>query len=447
MRSPPENGTIVAPVSRPRSASSLCRSVAAAALTVALLAASGCSGNEPPTGGTTPSAGMTAAAACVTDIPTVIARTASPDAATGTLPATLVAALEAAAHTGFEQAAAPGAVVAVRTREGTWTKSYGLADPDRKTPMKAGVHTRIGSITKTFTGTLIMQLAERQLLSIDDPIGEYVDGVPNGDRITLRQLANMTSGVASYTRSESFTKRYFAKPETVFTPAELLAAGLAESPLFEPGAQFDYSNTNTILLGLVIEKVTRQPVEKALDEQILKPLRLTQTIWPGDSTELPAPYAQGFTLQGDFATPDAPSNATHWNPAWAWTAGQLISTVDDLLVYGRALGTGQGLLAAKGQAERLSSFPGAAGYGIGMGCVDGWVGHTGELPGYNTALYYDTTTDTTVVVQTNSDIASGDCPADTPTLPDNSKELACSSPATRIFVALTQALGHPFVMP
>lgn len=383
----------------------------------------------------------------MTDIPAVIARTPSPDAPTGTLPATLVSSLESAADTGFAQAAAPGAVVAVRTREGTWTKSYGLADPDQKTPMKAGVHTRIGSITKTFTGTLIMQLAEQKLISLDHSIDKYVPDVPNGDRITLRQLADMTSGVASYTRSERFTKRYFAKPDTVFTPGELLAAGLAESPLFEPGAQFDYSNTNTILLGMVIEKVTRQPVQKVLEEQILKPLGLAHTVWPGASTKLPAPYAQGFTLQGDFATPEAPSNATHWNPAWAWTAGQLISTVDDLLIYGRALGTGQGLLKAEGQAERLSSFPSPAGYGIGMGCVDGWVGHTGELPGYNTALYYDTTTDTTIVVQTNSDIASGDCPADTPTLPDNPKGLACSSPATRIFTALTQALGHPFVMP
>lgn len=434
-------------MARPHRTSARRRSSAVGVLTLALLA-SGCTGAaQPPTGGAAASPTVSAAAACVTDIPAVIARTESSDARTGTLPAALASTLEAAADTGFEQAAAPGAVVAVRTREGTWTKTYGLADPDRRTPMKVGIHTRIGSITKTFTGTLIMQLAEQELLSLDDPIGDYVDGVPNGDRITLRQLADMTSGVASYTRSESFTKRYFAKPQTVFTPKELLAAGLAESPLFEPGAQFDYSNTNTILLGMVIEKVTRQPVEKVLEAQILKPLGLTRTVWPGESTELPEPYAQGFTLQGDFARPEAPSNATHWNPAWAWTAGQLISTLDDLLAYGRALGTGQGLLKEKGQAERLASFPSPSGYGIGMGCVDGWVGHTGELPGYNTSLYYDTTTDTTVVVQTNSDIASGDCPADTPTLPDNPKELSCSAPATRIFTALTQALGHPFVMP
>ena len=95
------------------------------------------------------------------------------------------------------------------------------------------------------------------------------------------------------------------------------------------------------------------------------------------------------------------------------------------------------------QAERLRSFPGAAGYGIGLGCIDGWVGHTGELPGYNTALYYDTTSDTSIVVQTNSDIASGACP-ESPTLTDDPREAVCSSPATRVFVALSTAIGHTF---
>jgi D-alanyl-D-alanine carboxypeptidase len=176
---------------------------------------------------------------------------------------------------------------------------------------------------------------------------------------------------------------------------------------------------------------------------VFDPLGLENTSWPGQSTEMPAPFAQGFTLQGDFAKPDAPSNATHWNPAWGWTAGEVISDMADLLTYGRALGTGQGLLGPVAQAERLKSFPGPAGYGIAVGCIDGWVGHTGELPGYNTTVYYDTTSDTTVIVQANSDIASGNCPA-SPVLTDDPRDAVCSSPATRIFVGLTTALGHTF---
>jgi D-alanyl-D-alanine carboxypeptidase len=256
-------------------------------------------------------------------------------------------------------------------------------------------------------------------------------------------LANMTSGVASYTRSTKFTDTYFAKPETIFTPDRLLAVGIGESPIFEPGARFDYSNTNTIMLGMVIEKITGQHIGDVFKTMVFDPLGLKNTSWPGESTEMPAPYAQGFTLQGDYAKPDAPSNATHWNPAWGWTAGEVISDVTDLLTYGRALGTGQGLLGPAAQADRLRSLPAPAGYGIAFGCIDGWVGHTGELPGYNTTVYYDTTSDTTVIVQANSDIASGDCSA-TPVLTDDPRDAACSSPATRIFAGLSTALGHTF---
>ena len=391
--------------------------------------------------GTTPGTAISADA-CVTDIEGVIATQPTPESTSSDLPADLVSELDAAAKTSFTQAAAPGAIVGVRTPEGTWTAAYGEADPDAGTPMEVGMHTRIGSVTKTFTGTLILQLAEDGKLSLDDTIGEYVDGVPNGDRITLRQLADMTSGVASYTRSTQFTDTYFAEPETVFTPEQLLEVGLSESPLFEPGEQFDYSNTNTVLLGMVIEEVTGKPVETVFEEQILQPLELTGSSWPGDSPEMPEPYAQGFTLQGDAATPDNPSNATNWNPAWGWTAGEMISTMDDLLVYGRALGTGQGLLDPETQAERLS-FPDGNGYGIAMGCIDGWVGHTGELPGYNTSVFYDTTSDTTVIVQVNSDISSGDCP-ESPTLIDDPRTEVCSAPATRMFVELSKALGHEF---
>ena len=381
--------------------------------------------------------------ACVPDVKKVIGAQPTPAMKTAALPADLVTRLDAAAQASFREASTPGAIVGVRTPKGTWTAAYGKADPSSGAPMKVGMHTRIGSVTKTFIGTMLMQLAEAGKLSLDDKINQYVPGVPNGNKISLRQLADMTSGVASYTRSPAFTDVYFAKPQTIFTPAQLLTVGIGESPLFIPGERFDYSNTNTVLLGMVIEKVTGQPIGEALKKLVFEPIKLKNTFWPGEAVEIPSPYAQGFTLQGDSAKPDAPSNATNWNPSWGWTAGELISDMDDLLTYGRAIGTGQGLLAPATQSVRLSSFPGKAGYGIAIGCIDGWVGHTGELPGYNTSMFYDTSSDTTVIVQANSDIASGDCP-ESPTLTDDPRDTVCSSPATRIFVALSKALGHPF---
>ena len=406
------------------------------------MATAACSTSKESSDPTTTSSGSEATT-CVANVADVIARTPDPASADASLPSDLVDSLDAAARRSFTEAATPGAIVAVRTPVGTWVASYGEADPGAHVQMTVDMHQRIGSVTKTFTGTLLLQLAEQGKLSLDDPISKYIAGVPNGDRITLRMLANMTSGVASYTRSTAFTDIYFAHPETVFSPDQLLAVGIAGSPLFEPGTMFDYSNTNTVLLGMVIEQVTGKPIADVYRTQIFEPLGLSQTSWPGDSPDMPTPHSQGYTLQGDAATPGRPSNATNWNPAWGWTAGELISDVDDLLVYGRALGTGQRLLGAEAQTERLLSFPGTAGYGLALGCIDGWVGHTGELPGYNTSVFYDTITDSTVIVETNSDISSGAC-AESPTLIDDPRDLACSSPATRMFVAISAALGHPF---
>jgi D-alanyl-D-alanine carboxypeptidase len=192
--------------------------------------------------------------------------------------------------------------------------------------------------------------------------------------------------------------------------------------------------------------VTGQPVREVFEQRIIEPLELSQTSFPGESAEFPEPHAQGFTLQSPDATPTEPVNATDWNPSWGWTAGGMISTASDLLVYGRALGTGQGMLTTEAQVERLTSFPGEAGYGLGIGCVDGWVGHTGELPGYNTSVFYDTTADTTVIVLANSDIPSGDC-TEAATLQDNPTNIECADPATRIFVGISKAMGHTFTPP
>jgi D-alanyl-D-alanine carboxypeptidase len=400
---------------------------------------------EPTGTEATPTTGGETASTCVANVEETVASAAT-EASLDPLPADLVATLDAAAQASFPLAAAPGAIVGVQTPQGTWTAAYGDADPTTGAPMEIGMFTRIGSVTKTFTGTVISQLQEQGLLSLDDTIDQYVPDIPNGDRITLRMLANMTSGLASYTRSKAFTDVLFSEPETAWTPEQLLQIGLDESPIFEPGAQFDYSNTNTVLLGMVIEEVTGKQVEDVFQELVFDPLGLDGTSWPRGSTELPDPHPQGYTLQGNAATPDNPSNATNWNPSWGWTAGELISTMDDLLVYGRSLGNGRGLLGEEAQAARLQEIPGAAGYGIAMGCVDGWVGHAGELPGFNTSVFYDTTSDTTIIVQVNSDISSGNCPDD-PTLIDDPGEAVCSSPATRMFVALADALGHPFQMP
>jgi D-alanyl-D-alanine carboxypeptidase len=416
----------------------------------ALALAAACSSPVPPAAGTTAAAAPTtpaatstsAAKACVPDPSAVVAKAPSATS-TGALPADLVAKLDPAAQGGFTAAASPGAIVAVRTPQGTWTKAYGDSDPTTKTPMTADMHVRIGSVTKPFTGTLIMQLVEQGKVSLDDPISKYVSGVPNGDTVTLTLLGTMRSGVASYSRNPDFVKQLFGNPEGVYTVDQLLKFGYALSPAFAPGADFEYSNTNTLLLAKVVEKVTGMTLQQAYQKMIFEPLKLSQTTAPGSNPAMPAPFSRGYTLQG--VNGSTPADATNYNPSWAGAAGEIVSDANDMLTFARALGTGQGLLKPATQVTRLGTWAPAGGYGFQWACADGWVGHTGELPGYNVTVWYDTTTDSSVVVAANSDIASGSC-STSPTLTDNpATDSICSSPGVRIFAAVSKAMGHEFV--
>ena len=356
--------------------------------------------------------------------------------------------LEAAFEKSFRDSGAPGAIAAIRTPQGTWVSTRGVADLSSGEPMRAEMHHRIGSVTKTFTATLLLQAEAEGLLSLDDTIDQYVKGVPNGDEITLRQMANMTSGLADYSVNEQFMDAVFSHPERVWTPQEVVRIGIEDSPIFDPGTDGYYSNTNYILLGLVLEQVTGKPLERLYSKQIIKPLHLKETSFPDAAdSSIPEPHAQGYTLQSQNAEP---LNATDWNPSWGWAAGGMISTADDMLLYGRALGTGKGLLPPKQQAERLDSFilndifNGLAYYGLGLTYDRGWIGHGGDIPGYNTQLFYHPDLDATVVVEVNSTIAAGgNCPASLPTLKDGPKDVPCDLPAHRIFTALTEALGKP----
>lgn len=416
------------------------------ALSLAALATtSACSASAPAVAPPASTSASTTAAAqpCVPDparLPT------APALGTGDLPAALVGTLDAAASAAVKQASAPGAIVGVQTPQGVWIKAFGIADPATKAPMTKDMYTRIGSVTKPFAVTAILRLAEQGKLSLDDPIATFVDGVPNGDRVTLRILANMTSGVASYSQNEEWVTQLTSDPSQVWTPDELIAIGLKMSPIFDPGEKFDYSNTNTLLLGQVIEKVTGEKAGRAITDLALKPLGMTHTSWPGTSSALPKPHPQGFTLQSPKATKTKPVNATHWNPSWEGTAGELVSNAQDLLRGARGIGTGQGVLSAATQTDRMRSVTTASGYGLGFGCGNGWVGHSGEVPGYSTSMFYDTVADYSVIVQTNSDIASGDC-TQSPTLQDNPADLPCAAPSVRVLVALTEALGRPFEPP
>jgi D-alanyl-D-alanine carboxypeptidase len=299
---------------------------------------------------------------------------------------------------------APGVVVGIWMPEGQYVVAKGYSDAAKRTPMNGDEHFRVGSITKTFTVTALLQLADKKVVTLDDPVSKYLSYVPNGKNITLRMLANMTSGLYNYSFDEGFQKAIFSNPKLTWKPRQLVEISFKHDPVFTPGTGFQYCNTNTVLLGIIIEQVTHQPIARYFRENLFRPLGLTNTVWP-DNDSLPRPYAHGIseqTADGNVA------DVTHNSPTWGFTAGEIISTRDDLRVWVRSYTTGS-LISPEMQKQRLTwvTFPPATpkkGYGLGIGIFNGWLGHTGELPGYNAGAFYLPSRDATIVMIVNSDI-------------------------------------------
>ena len=335
-----------------------------------------------------------------------------------------LAAIEKTLDEAWKASKAPGAVVGIWIPgEGSYIATKGTSNLATGQPIRVDDHTRIGSITKTFTVTALLILADEKKLGLDDPVSKYTPWVPNAQNITLRMLADMTSGLASYTESEAWVKQFLKNPNRVWTPRELVDVGIAQKPTFAPDTGWHYSNTNTVLLGMIIEQVTGQKIGEVFAAKLFKPLGLTQTSWP-TSGAMPTPYAHGITVQ---TLDGKQADVTNVDPTWAFTAGALISTLDDLKRWVESYTTGS-LISSEMQKQRLHwvTFPPMTPqkkYGLGIGSDSGWLGHTGELPGYNTCAYYFPEKKATIVVWVNSDIkANGD------------------SPATGIFKALTKVV-------
>ncbi|GHD24469.1 serine hydrolase domain-containing protein [Streptomyces galbus] len=309
----------------------------------------------------------------------------------------------------MKEADVPGVTVGVWTPDkGEYVKSFGVADKNTGRPMTPDLYLRIGSETKTFTVTALLQLVDQGKVGLDDTIGKYIEGVPNGDKITLRQLAGMRSGLFNYSQDEAFFKALTSDPQRHFSPQELLDYAFKHPVLFPPGQKFYYSNTNLILLGLVVEKMSGQQLAGYIHDHILQPAGLDHTSFPV-GTEFPDPHAQGYTNQ--TATGQVEDTAD-WNPSWAWAAGAMISQLQDLRVWARTVATGQlpdgdRMVSAATQKQRLTtpptSIPGA-GYGLGIFDVQGWIGHNGSLPGYESLTIYLPSAQATLVVMLNTDI-------------------------------------------
>ncbi|HXT93572.1 MAG TPA: serine hydrolase domain-containing protein [Trebonia sp.] len=287
-------------------------------------------------------------------------------------------------------AGAPGVIIMSRNGRQVSHVVAGLADKATRQPMQPQDKVYIASITKTFTATVVLQLAAEGRLSLDDSVQQLLPGVITGHgydpaRITARQLLQQTSGIRDYVDAPGFlTPQGLQK---TYQPQQLVDIALQQGP---PVSGWLYSNTNYILLGMIIQKVTGQSPGTEISRRILTPLRLRDTSFPLTRTQITAPYAHGYYGPVDV------TNAV--NPSAPWTAGAMISTVDDVARFYRALLTGR-LLPPAQQRELLATIPvndtgelfaehyGLGIYSVQLSCGTAW-GHDGGAPqGYKTIAY------------------------------------------------------------
>jgi D-alanyl-D-alanine carboxypeptidase len=292
---------------------------------------------------------------------------------------------------GLVNAGAPGALAVVRTTTTIDRAAAGLATVKPRSRIRASDRYRIASVTKTFVATVVLQLAAEGRLSLADPVERWLPGlVPNGQSIPLRQLLNHTSGIFDFDEDPKWVAARFAQPGREWSPGELVGIATSHPPRFPPGKGWSYSNTNYVLLGLVVQAVTGRPLGRELEARLFKPLALGATSYPM-GTRLTGRYAHGYFV----GRPPLPVPAgtlvdvsMRLSPS-AWGAGQMVSNANDITAFFAALLKGRLVRPTLLKAMK-SPVPGNA-YGLGLvvartACGAAF-GHDGDIPGYRNVVW------------------------------------------------------------
>jgi D-alanyl-D-alanine carboxypeptidase len=302
----------------------------------------------------------------------------------------------------IENTDVPGIVALVvdHKRGIDWLYAAGYSDIPNKLPMD-GTHTyRIGSNTKTMTGTVLLQLVDEGRISLDDKLSEYYPDIPHADNITIEMLCNMSSGISNYTDNLTWQYAIFEDPEKVWTPQECVDIGLSEEFYFYPGEGWHYSNTNTIMLGMIIEQVTGNSLQTEVENRIVKPLKLSNTGLLTSGLTFPGTHGRGY-YAGEYSENEDMTETI--DVSWAWAAGSAYSTPRELQKYAEALVRGS-FLSASLQQKRLNNMiqlsPNAS-YGLCLLKRGTFYGHNGAIPGFTSSMYHSKERDCTVIIYFN----------------------------------------------
>ncbi len=345
---------------------------------------------------------------------------AAEGAMAGELPAEVVAQLDGFLETLIYQEGsdptmtAPGLVLLVDTPDGQYLNAAGVSSMEESTPMQPGDRLEIGSNSKSMTIVLLMQLQEEGVLSLDDMLSqwlpEWAEKIPNGEQMTLRQLAQHTSGIWDY--GDPIIGEAAADPaklEIGYAPEELVQYAVDNgTPDFAPGeeGQWNYSNTGYILMGMIIEKAAGKSLGDLYRERIFEPLEM-ETAALIEGVPEPGEITDGYwwTEDGEIL------NTTNWNVSQGWAAGGNAMTAEELLTYAKGLSAGELFQDPDSLAQMLTFDPngmgGQAPYGLGLmdfslAGAPGYWGHEGQTAGFQSLWYTNPDTGITVVGLSNS---------------------------------------------
>ncbi|MEV6561410.1 serine hydrolase domain-containing protein [Nocardia sp. NPDC051756] len=284
---------------------------------------------------------------------------------------------------------APGVLIEVRDATGRTVLTSGVANLETRAPMVADSRFRIGSMAKMFVATVVLQLAGEHRVALDAPVEQYLPGLirDGGQGVRVRQLLQHTAGLPDYLDYLS-VEQVLKDPLAHHDPLELANLALAQPLSFPPGTGWAYSNTDYLLAGLLIEKVTGRPYAEAIDQRIIRPLGLHDTFVPGDESSIQGNHPRGYYRKGS----SDPVDVSEFNPSVAGAAGGMISSATDLnqfldaLLNGRLLGQPE-LQAMMTTRPTGNSFDDAYGLGLQstpLPCGGLYWGHDGGIPGFQT---------------------------------------------------------------
>lgn len=297
----------------------------------------------------------------------------------------------------------PGLVAGIwAPNEGvSFVYTTGTSDLKINAPMDENMIFRIGSITKTFTVTVLLQLVDEGLIDLNDQLSDYLPDFPRAKEVSIEMLTNMRSGIYNYCESEDFGLIMLENPTHFWLPEDLIAIAAEQPYYFDPGTGFHYSNTNTIIIGVIIEMITGNSLESEIRIRIIDKLVLKNTRYLSGGTEIPGYHPKAYYKGGyDLAFPEC---SELLDCSWAGAAGSMVSNLFELKIYAEALSGGY-FLSDRLQQHRLDCYemPGSdKKYGLGIFSYDNFYGHSGGYPGFTSLMMNSPERNCTIIIWYN----------------------------------------------